>query len=194
LRQLGAQLNVPVYADDTKIAPHGEVAKGSAVAVCRAAVAQAKQTGRDVVILDTAGRLHIDDALMGELREVNTTAQAAPGVPGARRDERAGRGQQRQGVQRAARGRRLILTKFDSDTRGGALLSAKLITGKPVKFIGTGEKLDAWRSSARRAWPSASSAWATSSLVTEAQQKFSADEARRCRRRWRRASSRSTTS
>src|SRR3954468_12764665 len=76
LRQVGQQVGVPVYTDDTKIAPHGEVARGAAVAVCRAAIQQAKTTGRDIVILDTAGRLHIDDALMGELKEVN--AQLSP--------------------------------------------------------------------------------------------------------------------
>src|ERR1700722_4680965 len=71
LRVLGEQVGVPVYLDQTKVAAHGHVARGSAVAVCRAAVAEAKKTGRDVVILDTAGRLHIDDELMGELRDVN---------------------------------------------------------------------------------------------------------------------------
>src|SRR5688500_19123889 len=72
LRVIGEQVGVPVYTDMTKTAPHGEVARGAAVAVCRAAVQQAKNTGRDIVILDTAGRLHIDEALMGELKEVNT--------------------------------------------------------------------------------------------------------------------------
>src|SRR5690349_8289546 len=71
LRTLGEQVGVPVYTDLAKTAAHGEVAKGAAVAVCRAAIQQAKQTGRDVVILDTAGRLHIDDELMGELKEIN---------------------------------------------------------------------------------------------------------------------------
>src|SRR3712207_6489531 len=66
LRVVGEQVGVPVYTDQSKVAPHGQVAKGAAVAVCRAAVAQAKAIGRDVVILDTAGRLHIDDELMGE--------------------------------------------------------------------------------------------------------------------------------
>src|SRR5215204_4560684 len=56
LRVVGEQVGVPVYTDDSKIAPHGQVAKNAAVAVCRAAVAEAKKTGRDVVILDTAGR------------------------------------------------------------------------------------------------------------------------------------------
>src|SRR5690242_4429260 len=66
LRVLGEQVGVPVYTDDAKVAPHGQVARGAAVAVCRAAVQQAKGSGRDVVILDTAGRLHIDDELMNE--------------------------------------------------------------------------------------------------------------------------------
>src|ERR1700733_4404239 len=61
LRVIGEQVGVPVYSDPTKVFAHGTVPKGAAVAVCRAAVAQARQTGIDVVILDTAGRLHIDD-------------------------------------------------------------------------------------------------------------------------------------
>src|SRR5690348_9894899 len=70
LRTIGEQVGVPVYTDLTKAAPHGQVAKGAAVAVCRAAIAEAKRQGRDVVVLDTAGRLHIDNELMGELREI----------------------------------------------------------------------------------------------------------------------------
>ena len=143
LRTLGEQVGVPVYSDATKVAPHGEVAKGSAVAVCRAAIAEAKQTGRDIVILDTAGRLHIDDELMGELRDVN--AQLKPHqvflVLDAMSGQDAVNSAKAFNEQLEVDG--LILTKFDSDTRGGALLSAKIITGKPVKFIGTGEKLDA---------------------------------------------------
>src|SRR5687768_15030034 len=76
LRVVGQQVDVPVYADDTKIGAHGTVPRGAAVAVCRAAVNQAKQNGRDIVILDTAGRLHIDDELMQELRDVD--AQIKP--------------------------------------------------------------------------------------------------------------------
>src|SRR5437763_3525 len=143
LKTLGEQVGVPVYADMTKAAPHGEVVKGAAVAVCRAAIAEAKKTGRDVVILDTAGRLHIDDALMGELREVNT--QLKPHKVFLVMDAMSG-----QDAVQSARAFNeqleldgLILTKFDSDTRGGALLSAKMITGKPVKFLGVGEKLEA---------------------------------------------------
>jgi signal recognition particle subunit SRP54 len=142
LRVLGEQVGVPVYLDPTKVAPHGEVAKGAAVAVCRAAIAQAKQTGRDVVILDTAGRLHIDDELMGELREINS--QLKPHQIYLVLDSMSG-----QDAVNSAKAFNeqleidgLILTKFDSDTRGGALLSAKVVTGKPVKFLGVGEKLD----------------------------------------------------
>src|SRR5277367_786812 len=72
LRVLGEQVGVPVYTDDSKIAPHGQVNKGSAVAVCRAAIAQAKANGQNVVILDTAGRLAIDQELMAELKDINT--------------------------------------------------------------------------------------------------------------------------
>ncbi len=143
LRVLGEQVGVPVYQDDSKIASHGEVAKGAAVAVCRAAVQQAKTSGRDVVILDTAGRLHIDDDLMSELREVN--AQLNPHQIFLVLDSMSG-----QDAVNSAKAFNeqleidgLILTKFDSDTRGGALLSAKLVTGKPVKFLGVGEKLEA---------------------------------------------------
>jgi signal recognition particle subunit SRP54 len=143
LRVIGEQVGVPVYLDNTKVAPHGEVARGAAVAVCRAAVQQAKNTGRDIVILDTAGRLHIDDGLMGELREVN--AQVKPHQVFLVLDSMSG-----QDAVNSAKAFNeqleidgLILTKFDSDTRGGALLSAKMVTGKPVKFIGVGEKLDA---------------------------------------------------
>ena len=142
LRVLGAQVGVPVYLDPSKVAAHGEVAKGAAVAVCRAAIHQAKETGRDVVILDTAGRLHIDDELMGELRDINS--QLKPHqiylVLDAMSGQDAVNSAKAFNEQLEIDG--LILTKFDSDTRGGALLSAKVVTGKPVKFLGVGEKLD----------------------------------------------------
>jgi len=142
LRVVGRQAGVPVYSDETKVAPHGQVARGAAVAVCRAAVQQAKQTGRDVVIIDTAGRLHIDQELMGELREIN--AQIGPHqiylVLDAMSGQDAVNSAKAFNEQLELDG--LILTKFDSDTRGGALLSAKMVTGKPVKFLGVGEKLD----------------------------------------------------
>jgi signal recognition particle subunit SRP54 len=142
LRVLGEQVGVPVYADNTKIAPHGQVVKGSAVAVCRAAIAQAKASGRDVVILDTAGRLAIDQELMNELKEINTqlNPQQVFLVLDSMTGQDAVESARRFNEQLELDG--LILTKLDSDTRGGALLSAKMVTGKPVKFLGTGEKLD----------------------------------------------------
>ncbi len=142
LRVLGEQVGCPVYTDDAKIAAHGEVAKGAAVAVCRAAVAEAKRNGQDVVILDTAGRLAIDEPLMAELREINTALNpqqiflVLDGMTGQDAVESAKRFNEQLELDG------LILTKLDSDTRGGALLSAKMITGKPVKFLGVGERLE----------------------------------------------------
>lgn len=142
LRVLGEQVGVPVYTDPTKVAPHGQVAKGAAVAVCRAAVNEAKRQNRDVLILDTAGRLAIDQELMDELKEINS--QLNPHqvflVLDAMTGQDAVNSAKIFNEQLELDG--LILTKFDSDTRGGALLSAKMVTGKPVKFLGVGEKLD----------------------------------------------------
>jgi signal recognition particle subunit SRP54 len=178
LRVVGETVGVPVYTDPSKVAPHGQVAKGAAVAVCRAAIQQAKQDGRDVVILDTAGRLHIDDALMGELKEVN--AQIKPHQVFLVLDSMSG-----QDAVNSAKAFNeqleldgLILTKFDSDTRGGALLSAKMITGKPVKFLGVGEKFDALEEfrpegMAQRILGMGDIV----QLVQTAQEKFDADEA-----------------
>ncbi len=142
LRVVGNQVDVPVYADQTKVAPHGEVPRGNAVSVCRAGINQARELGRDIVILDTAGRLAIDEPLMAELREINS--QLNPHQILLVLDFMTGQ----DAVESARRFNEqleldgLILTKLDSDTRGGALLSAKVITGKPVKFLGIGEKLE----------------------------------------------------
>src|SRR3954451_20792841 len=142
LRVLGEQVGVPVYTDVSKVAPHGQVARGAAVAVARAAVNEAKKQGKDVIILDTAGRLAIDQELMNELKEINT--QLNPHqiylVLDAMTGQDAVNSAKAFNEQLELDG--LILTKFDSDTRGGALLSAKYVTGKPVKFLGVGEKLD----------------------------------------------------
>jgi signal recognition particle subunit SRP54 len=180
LRVVGEQAGVPVYTDDTKIAPHGQVARGAAVAVCRAAIAQAKSTGRDVVILDTAGRLHIDDALMGELREINSLLHPSQIylVLDSMSGQDAVNSAKAFNEQLELDG--LILTKLDSDTRGGALLSAKMVTGKPIKFLGVGEKLD--RLEEFRPEGMASRILGMGDivgLVTEAQTKFDADEAAR---------------
>jgi signal recognition particle subunit SRP54 len=142
LRVVGKTVDVPVYTDDTKIAPHGQVPKGNAVGVCRAGIQQARELGRDIVILDTAGRLAIDEELMAELRDVNTALSphqillVLDSMTGQDAVESAKRFNQQLELDG------LILTKLDSDTRGGALLSAKVVTGKPIKFLGIGEKLE----------------------------------------------------
>ncbi|HVT81454.1 MAG TPA: signal recognition particle protein [Phycisphaerae bacterium] len=134
LNTLGEQTGVPVYAERENKNP---------VQVCRGAVEFAKKNGRDVVILDTAGRLHIDQPLMDELRAVNL--QLKPHqiflVVDAMVGQDAVNSAKAFNEQLELDG--IILTKFDSDTRGGAALSVKTITGKPIKFMGTGEKLDA---------------------------------------------------
>jgi len=177
LRVVGEQVGAPVYLDTTKVGEHGHVAHGAAVAVCRAAIAQAKADGQDVVILDTAGRLHIDDALMGELREINHTLQ--PHQIYLVLDSMSG-----QDAVNSAKAFNeqleldgLILTKLDSDTRGGALLSAKMVTGKPVKFLGTGEKLEALEEFRPEGMASRILGMGDIiGLVTEAQSKFDAEE------------------
>ncbi|GIW75264.1 MAG: signal recognition particle protein [Phycisphaerae bacterium] len=142
LRTLGQQTQTPVYADDSRVASHGQVAPGAAVAVARAAVQEAKRQGRDILILDTAGRLAIDHELMQELKDVHDAVQphqiflvldAMTGQDAVNSAKAFNEKLELDG---------LVLTKFDSDTRGGALLSAKMVTGKPVKFLGVGEKLE----------------------------------------------------
>jgi signal recognition particle subunit SRP54 len=132
LEQLGKQLGVPVYRTDTT----------DAVEAARSGLERATADGCDVVIVDTAGRLQIDEALMDELVRVRDatkplnvllvldamTGQEAVNVAEAFHDRIAFDG--------------VILTKLDGDARGGAALSVKAITGKPVKYASVGEKLD----------------------------------------------------
>ncbi|MFQ5414874.1 MAG: signal recognition particle protein [Phycisphaerae bacterium] len=134
LEVLGEQVGVPVYAERGHQNP---------VKLCRNAVVHARKTDRDVVILDTAGRLAIDDELMTELTQVVHTAgphqiylvlDAMTGQDAVNTAKVFNERLELDGC---------ILTKFDSDTRGGAALSVKHVTGKPIKFIGVGEKLDA---------------------------------------------------
>jgi signal recognition particle subunit SRP54 len=133
LEVLGEQVGVPVYAERGHDNP---------VKVCRNSIVQARKTDRDVVILDTAGRLAIDDELMNEIAQVEQTARphqvylVIDAMTGQDAVNTAKHFNERLELDA------LILTKFDSDTRGGAALSAKMITGKPIKFIGIGEKLD----------------------------------------------------
>lgn len=132
---------VHFYAERDKVAEYGK-AVGAAVKLCRNAVTAAQKSGCDVLILDTAGRLHVNDELMGELRQVNAAVQphhiylvidAMTGQDAVNSAKAFNDQLELDGV---------ILTKFDSDTRGGAALSVKQITGKPIKFIGVGEKLE----------------------------------------------------
>ncbi len=134
LEVLGSQINVPVYT---------ERGHDNAVKVCRNGIKHAKKNDHDVVILDTAGRLAIDDELMGELekvagavnpQQVYLVLDAMTGQDAVNTAKIFNERLELDGC---------ILTKFDSDTRGGAALSVKRVTGKPIKFIGVGEKLDA---------------------------------------------------
>ena len=131
LQTLGAQIGVPVYSENT-----------TPVEVCRNAVIQAKKTLCDTIILDTAGRLQIDDALMDELRAIDK--QCKPDEAYLVVDAMIG--QEAVNVAKAFNDalelNAVILTKLDGDARGGAALSIKHVTGVPIKFIGVGEKVD----------------------------------------------------
>ena len=133
LKALGAQIDVPVYATKPGDDP---------VTIIPGALKAASLEGRDILILDTAGRLHIDDALMGELdnikkaadpREILLVADAMTGQDAVNIAKTFNDRLDLQGV---------ILTKMDGDARGGAALSITHVTGKPIKFIGVGEKID----------------------------------------------------
>jgi len=134
LEILAGQVNVGFYAERGSDNP---------VRVCRNAIDHARKNGFDVVILDTAGRLAIDEALMDEISKIASTV--SPHQIYLVTD--AMTGQDAVNSAKAFNDRLeldgVILTKFDSDTRGGAALSIKTVTGKPIKFIGVGEKLDA---------------------------------------------------
>ena len=131
---LGEQLGLAVYADKSARDP---------VALCQAAVRQAEQLGVQVVILDTAGRLHVDDELMAQLTQIDLrlhpdqvylVVDAMTGQDAVRSAKAFNEALELDGV---------IMTKLDGDARGGAALSVKAVTGVPIKFIGTGEHLDA---------------------------------------------------
>ena len=134
LEILGGQIDVPVYCDRDEKDP---------VKLCQAALEQAKQDEVDVLILDTAGRLAIDQELMGQLKRIDQRVQpdqvylvvdAMTGQDAVNSAKAFNESLELDG---------LIMTKLDGDARGGAVLSAKHVTGVPIKFIGTGERLDA---------------------------------------------------
>jgi signal recognition particle subunit SRP54 len=132
LKVLGRDLDVPVWAESGFRAPD----------VCAHAVAEATAKGTDILILDTAGRLHVDDALMSEIAEV--AAKTSPHEVFLVCD--AMTGQDAVNSAKAFNDRLpltgVILTKLDGDARGGAALSVRTVTGKPIRFVGLGEKLD----------------------------------------------------
>jgi signal recognition particle subunit SRP54 len=111
--------------------------------LCQDALREARNTAHDVLVIDTAGRLHIDEALMKELREIRETIRPHEilFVADAMLGQDAVKSAQQFHEQLGFNG--FILTKMDGDARGGAALSIKQVTGQPVKFVGTGEKYDA---------------------------------------------------
>ena len=134
LEVLGTQLDIPVFSMGSKVDP---------VNIAAAGVEQAVTTSRDVVIIDTAGRLHIDEEMMEELsnlkskikpHEILLVIDAMIGQDAVRVAETFNNTLGVDGI---------VLTKMDGDARGGAALSVKAVTGKPIKFVGMGEKLDA---------------------------------------------------
>jgi signal recognition particle subunit SRP54 len=133
LIQLGAQVGVPVYADE----------RSDPVKAVHDGIERAKADGRDVVILDTAGRLHVDEALMDELAAVRREAKPTNVLLVLD----AMTGQEAVNVAQAFQERidfdGVVLTKLDGDARGGAALSVRAVTGKPIKLASLGEKLDA---------------------------------------------------
>ena len=111
--------------------------------IAKRALEAARLGGYDVVLLDTAGRTTLDDEMMNEAAEVEEGRAAARSAAGRRQPHRPGRGQSRARVRRACRLTGIVLTRVDGDGRGGAALSMRAVTNKPIKLIGTGEKLDA---------------------------------------------------
>ena len=134
LKIVGETVNIPVFSMRTKISP---------VEIAKAGIEHAKKNGHDMVFIDTAGRLHIDEELMGELVKIKETVNPTEILLTVD----AMTGQDAVNVAKSFNElldvTGVVLTKMDGDTRGGAALSVKYITGKPIKFIGTGEKFDA---------------------------------------------------
>lgn len=132
LQVLGEQLNIPVFSFEQKLNPR---------VIAKQAVAYAQSHGHDLVILDTAGRLHIDDTLMKELEDISSIVNpteillTVDGMTGQESVNVAKEFNDRLGITG------VILTKLDGDTRGGAALSIAYTTGQAIKYIGTGEKL-----------------------------------------------------
>ncbi|MCF7914183.1 MAG: signal recognition particle protein [Spirochaetaceae bacterium] len=132
LQVLGEQIDVPVYAEESK----------DPVKVVKHALAEAKKNLYNTVIVDTTGRLHLDEEMMKEIQRIHKAAQpveslfVADAMTGQDAVKIAKEFDEKVGITG------VVLSKFDSDTRGGAALSLKSVTGKPLKYIGIGEKPD----------------------------------------------------
>ena len=132
LETVGKQLDIPVFQMGTE----------NPVDIAKAAISHAKKHGNDLVILDTAGRLHIDEQLMDELRNIKAAVEpdeillVVDAMTGQDAVNAASAFDQALGITG------VMLTKLDGDARGGAALSVRAVTGKPIKFCGIGEKLD----------------------------------------------------
>ena len=132
LQVVGSQLNIPVFAMEDEKNP---------VKIAEAGVREGKIKGNDIVIIDTAGRLHVDEELMQELVNIKSTVKpheillVVDAMTGQDSVNVATTFNEKLGIDG------IIMTKLDGDTRGGAALSVKSVTGKPIKFSGTGEKL-----------------------------------------------------
>ncbi len=133
LTKLGTQLSVPVYGSQPDMDP---------VDICLEARVAAQLAGCDTLLLDTAGRLHIDDELMGELERIKKAVRPSDILLVAD----AMTGQDAVNIAKSFNDALdiggVVLTKMDGDARGGAALSIKAVTGKPIQFVGVGEKLD----------------------------------------------------
>lgn len=133
LEIVGSQIEVPVISEQNK----------SAIKICQSAIAHCRKHGNDIAIFDTAGRLHIDDEMMTELQEIKK--KTSPDEILFVADSMTGQ----DAVNTAKEFMNwldfdgIVLTKMDGDARGGAALSMRMVTNKPIKFISTGEKLDA---------------------------------------------------
>jgi signal recognition particle subunit SRP54 len=174
---------VSFYGEPDKVAAYGK-AVGVAVQVCKRALEAARKAGVDTLILDTAGRLHINDELMGELSQIKNQLQPHHIflVVDAMTGQDAVNSAKAFNARLAVDG--IILTKFDSDTRGGAALSVKQVTGAPIKFIGVGEKLDALEEfHAERIAGRILGMGDVVSLVEKAQETVTAEEAERLQKK-----------
>jgi signal recognition particle subunit SRP54 len=133
LEVLGGQVGVPVFS----------MGQSNPVDIARAAIEHAKNNNRDIVVIDTAGRLHINEELMDELKNIKSAVEPAEILLVVD----AMTGQDAVNVAEAFNGdlglTGVIMTKLDGDSRGGAALSVKAVTGCPIKYVGMGEKLDA---------------------------------------------------